>query len=190
MTGTMRRRAYRTRFVITFSAEGGTASATSMKTGGDGKLDSLPTATRSGYNFLGWFRSSGAQVTTETAFTADETVYAHWQAQLVTVTVTALNDVSTNGDPLSFVEYEGVDYRTKGSFSAEKGKTLRCLINAAVVGGSRSNSFVVNGATVKTRGSTVSSADGLTSFCYFYDHTLTKNCDVRTRSSGVVSITE
>lgn len=190
MTGTMRRRAYRTRFVITFSAEGGTASATSMKTGGDGKLDSLPTATRSGYNFLGWFRSSGAQVTTETAFTADETVYAHWQAQLVTVTVTALNDVSTNGDPLSFVEYEGVDYRTKGSFSAEKGKTLRCLINAAVVGGSRSNSFVVNGATVKTRGSTVSSADGLTSSCYFYDHTLTKNCDVRTSYGGVVSITE
>lgn len=134
MTGTLRRRSYRTRFVITFSAEGGTASAVSLKTGGDGKLDTLPTATRSGYTFLGWFRSDGAQVTTETVFTADETVYAHWQSQLVTVTVTGsgrsdnnttyasvtIGSTYTNGDPLGATK----------TYSVEPGTVIVCETTA------------------------------------------------------------
>ena len=68
-------------YTVTFNANGGTASADSMQTGADGKLTSLPTATRSGsYSFNGWYTAviGGTQITTAYTFSADTTVYAHW----------------------------------------------------------------------------------------------------------------
>ncbi|WP_320988725.1 InlB B-repeat-containing protein, partial [Hungatella sp.] len=50
-------------------------------TGKDGKLKSLPIPTRSGnYRFDGWFseENGGTQVTTDTVFKEDSTIYAHW----------------------------------------------------------------------------------------------------------------
>ncbi len=46
----------------------------------------LPTAARSGYQFLGWFTAAdgGAQFTSSTRVTANITVYAHWK-QIVEV---------------------------------------------------------------------------------------------------------
>ena len=70
-----------TTYTVTFNANGGTASADSMQTGADGKLTSLPTATRSGsYSFDGWYTaaSGGTQITTAYVFSANTTVYAHW----------------------------------------------------------------------------------------------------------------
>ena len=43
-------------YTIIFNGNGGTASQTSMETGTDGTLDTLPTASRDGnYRFDGWF---------------------------------------------------------------------------------------------------------------------------------------
>ena len=70
-----------TTYTVTFNANGGTASADSMQTGADGKLTSLPTATRSGsYSFAGWYTaaSGGTKITTAHVFTGNTTVYAHW----------------------------------------------------------------------------------------------------------------
>ena len=47
----------------------------------DGKLTSLPTSTRDGYDFLGWYTAGGDRVTTDTVFTADTTLYARWAEQ-------------------------------------------------------------------------------------------------------------
>ncbi len=66
---------------ITFDANGGTVNPTTMMTGTNGKLPSLPTATRNNYKFNGWFfvKNGGAQITTDTIFTEDTTVYAQWK---------------------------------------------------------------------------------------------------------------
>ena len=69
-----------TTYTVTFEANGGTASETSKQTGADGKLASLPTASRSRYSFDGWYTaaSDGTQITTAYVFSANTTVYAHW----------------------------------------------------------------------------------------------------------------
>lgn len=70
-------------YTITFDANGGTVSGSATQSvgiGSDGKLTSLPNATRSGYTFDGWYTevNGGESVTTDTTFISDTTVYAHW----------------------------------------------------------------------------------------------------------------
>ncbi len=66
-------------YTITFNANGGSVEPETMETV-DGKLESLPTPTRSGYNFKGWYdaETDGNKITTDTVFTKDTTVYAQW----------------------------------------------------------------------------------------------------------------
>lgn len=66
-------------YQITFDANGGSLKTKTYKTA-DGKLINLPTPTRRHYTFDGWFTAAdgGEQITTETIFNADTTVYAHW----------------------------------------------------------------------------------------------------------------
>ena len=69
-----------TEFIVTFDGNGGTPSVGSMTTT-DRKLPSLPSASRSGsYSFDGWYtkKSGGTKITTDTVFSANTTVYAHW----------------------------------------------------------------------------------------------------------------
>lgn len=67
-------------YTVTFDANGGSVSQTSAVTVA-GKLTSLPTPTYDGYDFLGWYtqKDGGDEVTTNTVFTKDTTIYAHWQ---------------------------------------------------------------------------------------------------------------
>ena len=69
-----------TEFIVTFDGNGGTPSVGSMTTTNQ-KLTSLPSASRRGsYSFDGWYteKSGGTKITTDTAFSANTTVYAHW----------------------------------------------------------------------------------------------------------------
>ena len=69
-----------TEYTITFDGNGGTPSVGSMTTTNQ-KLTSLPSASRSGsYSFDGWYteKSGGTKITTDTVFSANTTVYAHW----------------------------------------------------------------------------------------------------------------
>ena len=67
-------------YTISFDANGGSVKTATMQTGADGKLASLPDATRSNYRFDGWYTAKvgGDYVTTNTIFKANTTVYAHW----------------------------------------------------------------------------------------------------------------
>ena len=68
-----------TEFIVTFDGNGGTSPAAQTTT--NQKLPSLPRASRSGgYSFDGWYteKSGGTKITTETVFSANTTVYAHW----------------------------------------------------------------------------------------------------------------
>ena len=64
---------------ITFDAQGGTA-VSSAKTVNK-RLADLPSTTKSGYTFEGWFTSAqgGTKVTTSKVYEADTTLYAHWR---------------------------------------------------------------------------------------------------------------
>lgn len=64
---------------ITFDPAGGTCSTSSALTV-DGKLAQLPEATREGYTFDGWFTQAigGDEITPDTVFTTNATIYAHW----------------------------------------------------------------------------------------------------------------
>ena len=69
-----------TEFTITFDGNGGTPYVGSMTTTNQ-KLTSPPSASRSGsYSFDGWYteKSGGTKITTDTVFSANTTVYAHW----------------------------------------------------------------------------------------------------------------
>ena len=95
-------------YTVTFNANGGSVSTTSTTTK-DGKLESLPTPTYDGYDFLGWYteETGGEKVTTDTAFTKDTTIYAHWQkqaAQEYTVTLNA-NDGTINSGVITSYTY-------------------------------------------------------------------------------------
>ena len=68
-----------TEFTITFDGNGGTPSVSSMTTT-DQKLTSLPSASQNKHSFDGWYteKSGGTKITTDTVFSANTTVYAHW----------------------------------------------------------------------------------------------------------------
>ena len=65
---------------VTFNADGGTLPSGTVNPAEtvDGKLAELPTPTRDFYVFTGWFDADGSKITTDTVFTSDATVTAHW----------------------------------------------------------------------------------------------------------------
>ena len=66
---------------VTFDAVGGTAGWSKGEVVKGAAVGTLPTATREGYEFLGWFTAAvgGTQVTAATVVTADVTFYAQWR---------------------------------------------------------------------------------------------------------------
>ena len=114
-------------YTITFNAAGGTCAVASAYTGGDGYLPagSWPTPTNGDLPFLGWFLADGTtQVNSNTKFTADTTVYAHWgEPTRYTVTVTAAEHGSVTADPLTAAAGENVTL----TVTAEAGYELESL---------------------------------------------------------------
>lgn len=70
-------------YTVTYNANSGTVSPASKTITYGAAYGTLPTPTRSGYKFLGWFTdaSGGTQVTSSTTVntTGDRTIYAHWE---------------------------------------------------------------------------------------------------------------
>ncbi len=65
---------------ITYDANGGICELQTVRTDASDKLASLAVPTRDGYSFDGWFteENGGEQITTDTVFDNDTTIYAHW----------------------------------------------------------------------------------------------------------------
>ena len=72
-----------TQYTVTFNGNGGTSETPSMTTGIDGKLVSLPSATRDGYTFDGWYTAvtGGEKITDDRIYTENTEVFAHWSSQ-------------------------------------------------------------------------------------------------------------
>ena len=78
-------------YTVNFNANGGNVDTTSTTVTYDGTYGSLPTPTRTGYSFTGWFTDSenGNQVEIDTTvhITDTQTLYAHWVKTDYNVTV-------------------------------------------------------------------------------------------------------
>ena len=67
-------------YTITFDANGGSVSPETMETDENGKLSALPTPTRDGCTFDGWYdaKDGGSKVSADKTYTESTTIYAHW----------------------------------------------------------------------------------------------------------------
>ena len=79
---------------VTFNANGGSVSQSSKKVTFDSTYGTLPTPTRTGYTFEGWFTDStgGSQVSSSTEVTvtsSSQTLYAQWSAIQYTLSYNA-----------------------------------------------------------------------------------------------------
>lgn len=65
---------------VTLNANEGSCDKYFVETGTDGKLASLPDATRDGYNFDGWYTAAdgGDKIDVGKVYSEDTTIYAHW----------------------------------------------------------------------------------------------------------------
>ena len=81
------------KYTVTFNANGGTCSTASKSVTYDGTYGDLPTSTRTGYVFNGWYTASngGTKVTADSkvAITANQTLYAQWTLNTYTVKLDA-----------------------------------------------------------------------------------------------------
>lgn len=69
-----------TTYTVTYNTNGGTLPEHTATTNNSGKLTSLPNPTYAGHVFKGWYDAvtGGNQITTDTVFTQDTTIYAQW----------------------------------------------------------------------------------------------------------------
>ena len=122
-------------YTVTFDVNGGTVTPAEQTVTYGSTYGRLPTLTREGYTFAGWFteKDGGTQVTKETVVTtaADHTLYAHWTANTYTVkfdanegTVTSAEQTVTYGShygELPTPTREG--YTFAGWFTEQNGGT-------------------------------------------------------------------
>ena len=82
-------------YTVTFNANGGSVTTTSKTVTSGSTYGTLPTPTRSGYTFDGWYTaaSGGTKITSSTTvnLTGNQTLYAHWTKipEMCTVTFDA-----------------------------------------------------------------------------------------------------
>lgn len=106
------------KYTVTFNSQGGSAvNAIIVSSGG---ALSLPTPTRTGYAFSGWFTGAGARVGDASDYTnytpsASITIYAHWSAK--TYTLTFLNTGVASGSGNASGSAPSQQYYTYGNQS-------------------------------------------------------------------------
>lgn len=76
-------------YIVTFNANGGSCSTANKSVTFDSTYGTLPTPTRTGHTFVGWFteKTGGTQVITSTpvSIASNHTLYAHWQTWIYTI---------------------------------------------------------------------------------------------------------
>ncbi|HIT69196.1 MAG TPA: InlB B-repeat-containing protein, partial [Candidatus Aphodomonas merdavium] len=119
-------------YTITFDANGGEVTPLTATTDASGKLASLPTPTRGGYRFAGWYTSAdgGARVTENTVFTQNMTIYAHWSADVLPVGGSGEDGVVLPADDLPHITAPSVAQE----IAAEAGERAKMAITAENVG--------------------------------------------------------
>ena len=122
-------------FTITFNANGGSVGTNTKTVYYDEAYGDLPTATRTGYTFAGWYTSStgGTNITKTSTVTNSNahTLYAHWTANQYKVTLNANGgSVSTSTITVTYDSTYGTlpnpsrsNYDFSGWYTATSGGT-------------------------------------------------------------------
>lgn len=130
-------------YIVTLDANGGSVDPTSWTVSHGGTYGNLPTPTRPGYTFVGWFtaETDGTKVesTSTIAQNDNHTLYARWEVGSYTVTVTA--------DP------ENGGTVTVNPQSAAMGATITITVNPA-------DGNMVKTVTVNANGEAVNVTSG------------------------------
>jgi uncharacterized repeat protein (TIGR02543 family) len=119
--------------IITFNANGGTVSPTSITRNYNAALGTLPVPTRTGYTFDGWYTAAtgGTRVTESTKVTANVTYWAHWTIRSYTVT---FNSNGGNASALSVTRAYNTALGTLPSPGTRAGYVFEGWYNAATSG--------------------------------------------------------
>ena len=146
-------------YTITFNGNGGTNGASLTKHYGDA-LGTLPSSSRTGYTFLGWFTaaSGGTKISTSTICYGSITYYAHWQINTYTVSV-ALDSTSAGRGSVS----------GGGNYNYGATATVTCSMSKTgdVFGGWYNGSTKVSDSL--SYSFTVSASVSLTALIYYID---------------------
>jgi uncharacterized protein (TIGR02145 family)/uncharacterized repeat protein (TIGR02543 family) len=142
-------------YTVEFDANGGTVSPTSDTTGEGWKLTTLPTPTRSGYTFKGWWTTEttgGDSVTVSWVYNADATIYARWEegvTQPTTYTLTVTRNLTDGGSTTPDSSQSNIAAGTAVNISAtaESGYTF---VNWTVTSGSATIADANSAATTVT----------------------------------------
>ncbi len=176
---------------LSFDGNGGTAGKTSMTAEPGKAIGALPSATRTGYTFAGWYTATtgGSRITEQTAAPeAAATYYAHWTVNRYTATFHSAG--SNNGASITrnyqeafgtLPTTERTGYRFKGWYTAENGGNA--VTSATKMGSANveyyaqweANRFMVvydaNGGTGRM---------GISTFTYGAENTLSANAFAKT----------
>ncbi len=166
-------------YTVTFNANGGSCSTASKSVTYNSTYGTLPTPTRTGYTFKGWYTtaSGGTQVTSSTkvAITANQTLYAQWTTNSYTVTFNANGgSCSTASKSVTYSSTYGTlptptraGYIFNGWYTATSGGTkittdIKVTITANQTLYAQWSQIVLNSITVKTNPTDVSYCIGET----------------------------
>ena len=117
-------------YTVSFLPEGGTTTADNKQVTYQAEYGDLPTATRDGYTFDGWFTCDNESITSDTKYTniGDQELHAHWTAKKYTVTF-SVPDKATLSTPSMEVTFNSpygelptptlAGYEFTGWYSAE-----------------------------------------------------------------------
>lgn len=156
---------------VTFNANGGSVSTTTKSVTYDSTYGDLPTPTRTGYTFNGWFTatSGGSQITSNTkvTITAAQTLYARWTA--ITYSIKYNGNGSTSGSMSNsshtydtakaltsnaYVRKYTVTYNYNGSGASNTTATATSTFNKWYLNSSGTGTGYSDGANVKNLSST------------------------------------
>ena len=136
-------------YTVIFDGNNGTPSYSNKTVVYDSKYGSLPTATRTGYTFLGWYTDSinGSVITKDTIvkITSTQTLYAYWKLDKVLYSTLSIYCANyTKGNSPYMVYYSGNcsihddgndNWRIKFLTSGELKISIKTKIDAFLVGG-------------------------------------------------------
>ena len=98
-----------TKYTLTYDANGGSVNPTSKQLNKGSEYGNLPTPTRSGYKFDGWYtkKDGGSKVSSSTKINSNTTIYAHWtQNSQGTSTASSLCEKVKNNSSIDYASFK------------------------------------------------------------------------------------
>ncbi|MDR2569168.1 MAG: InlB B-repeat-containing protein [Oscillospiraceae bacterium] len=108
---------------VTYNVNGGTVSPTSRIINNGSAVGALPTPTRAGHTFNGWFTAAtgGTQISASTTITSNVTFFARWTANIFTIVYNANGGIGNM--PNTTVTY-GVSANLRTNIYTREGHTF------------------------------------------------------------------